>query len=122
MIKKIRKLKEEISVTFLSTQNLIMTSCFNAEFEKITNAEEVNAYRKKLYSFRDYIGITDGYTYFDDYYIEKIAALNHKANVIENGGVETALNFAKRENTFVVILKKIKDLILGNSSEKEESK
>ena len=99
-----------------------MTSCFNAEFEKITNAEEVNAYRKKLYSFRDYIGITDGYTYFDDYYIEKIAALNHKANVIENGGVETALNFAKRENTFVVILKKIKDLILGNSSEKEESK
>ena len=121
MIQKINELKDEITITFLRTQNLIISSYFDAEFNRVTNASQVEAFRKKLYSFRDYIGTTEGYTFFDDYYIEKIAELNHRANVIENGGLETAIEIPKTENVFMILLRKIKDLLLGKSTNKQEN-
>ena len=48
-------------------------------------------YRRKLYTFRDYLGYSVGYTFFNDYYVEKMNELEHKYNVLENGGVETAI-------------------------------
>ena len=33
--------------------------------------EEVENFRRKLYSFKDYLGCTDGYTFFNDYYVNK---------------------------------------------------
>ncbi len=122
MIKKIQKLKDEITVTFLRTQNLILSSYFNAELKKITNLTQVELYRKKLYSFRDYLATTEGYTFFEDFYLEKIAELNHKANVIENGGIETAIDTMKTESVFAILLRKIKELLLGKAPEKQENK
>ena len=122
MIHKINDLKNEITIMFLRTQNLIVSSYFDAEFKRITNMDQVELFRKKLYNFRDLIGTTDGYTFFDDYYIEKISELNHKINIIENGGIETAINIRipKQENVLMILLRKIKDLLLGKSGEKEE--
>ena len=122
MIHKINELKNEITITFLRTQNLIISSYFDSEFDKVTNLTQVDLFRKNLYNFRDLIGSTDGYTFFDDYYIEKISELNHKSNVIENGGIETAINIRipKRENVLMLLLHKIKELLLGKSGEKEE--
>ena len=45
----------------MRTQNLIISSYFDAAFDRITNLEEVENYRRKLYSFKDYLGVTDGY-------------------------------------------------------------
>ncbi len=122
IINKINELKQEITITFLRTQNLIISSYFDAELKRISNKVQIEMFRKKLYNFRDYIGTTEGYTFFDDYYIETIAALNHKANVIENGGMETAINIRinKQENVLMILLRKIKDLLLGKSGEKQE--
>ncbi len=111
MVKKIADLKEMIKVTFLRTQNLIISSYFDSSFSQISTLEDVENYRRKLYRFRDYIGTTEGYTFFNDYYIEKMNELEHLYNVIENGGVETAINVqTKEQNFFVMLWKSIKKL------------
>lgn len=50
-------------LTFLRTQNLIISSYFNTAFNKISTLEDVEKYRRKLYNFKDYLGSTDGYTF-----------------------------------------------------------
>ena len=67
-------------------------------------------YRKKLENYKELIGQTDGYTFFDDYYTEKMSALEHKSNVLENGGIETALEY-KKPNKFVSWFRALKNLV-----------
>ena len=111
MVSKISELKNTIKITFLRTQNLIISSYFNGAFSKITNLEEIESYRRKLYKFKDYIGTSDGYTFYYDYYIEKMNELEHKYNVLENGG-ETAITVkTEQQNIFISIIKSIKKLV-----------
>ena len=120
MLKKIDELKNEIKLTFLRTQNLIISSYFDNAFNRISNLEELENYRKKLYSIKPYLGYTEGYTFFNDYYVEKMAQLEHKYNVFENNGMETSIRLnTKKENKFVAFLKTLKKLILGKSGENE---
>ena len=120
MLQKIDELKREISLTFMRTQNLIISSYFDKSFDSITNLEEVEKYRRKLYSFKDYLGCMEGYTFFNDYYVNKMMQLEDKYNSIENGEVETAIKvITKKENIFISIFKAIKKLILGNSTNEE---
>ena len=44
MLKKIDELKSEIMLTFMRTQNLIISSYFDKAFENISNLEEVENY------------------------------------------------------------------------------
>ncbi len=118
MIQKINKLKDDVTVAFLRTQNLIISSYFDAELDRVVEAPQVDAYRKQLYNFKDYIGSADGYTFFDDFYIEKIAALNHRANVIENGGTETALEEPKN-GLLAILFRKIRELLAGKPANRE---
>ena len=80
MLKKIDELKSEIMLTFMRTQNLIISSYFGKAFENISNLEEVENYRRKLYTFKDYLGCTEGYTFFNDYYVNKMEQLENKYN------------------------------------------
>jgi len=117
MLEKIDELKSEICLTFMRTQNLIISSYFDKAFDSISNLEEVENYRRKLYSFKDYLGCTEGYTFFNDYYVNKMMDLEKKYNAIENGEVETAIKvITKKENIFVSIFKAIKKLILGQGA------
>ncbi len=117
MLEKIDELRSEISLTFMRTQNLIISSYFDKAFNSISNLEEVENYRRKLYTFKDYLGCTEGYTFFNDYYVNKMMDLEKKYNAIENGEVETAIKvISKKENIFVSIFKAIKKLILGEGS------
>ena len=121
MVNKIDCLKSEITLIFMRTQNLIISSFFNNLFDKISNMEEVENIRKKLHEFKSYLGFTEGYTFFNDYYVEMMSKLEHKANVIENGGMETAVNITtKKENKFITLIKAIKKLILGDNSKEHE--
>ena len=118
MVKKIDNLKEKIKLTFLRTQNLIISSYFDKAFLHIQNLEELENYRKKLYNFKSYLGFAEGYTFFNDYYVEKMSQLEHKYNILENGGIETAINIrTKKESKIISLFKAIKKLILGNPSE-----
>ena len=114
MFKKIDELKSEISLTFMRTQNLIISSYFDSAFDKIVDLEGVENYRKKLYSFKDLIGYTEGYTFFNDYYVSKMEELEHKYNLLENGQYETAIKLiTKKENIFTRIINKLKKIIFG---------
>ena len=112
MIAKIDELKKKITSTFIKTQNLIVTSYFNKAFNTIKTLEDVENYRRSLYKFRDYIGVTDNYSFFNDYYIEKMNQLEHKYNIIENGGIETALDVqSKQQNFFITLWIALKKLV-----------
>lgn len=120
MLSKIDELKSEITLTFMRAQNLIISSYFDKSFDEITNLEEVENFRRKLYNFKDYLGSTEGYTFFNDYYINKMNQLELKYNAIENGqpfSSETSLKIVtKKENKLITLFKKIKKLIFGESS------
>ena len=123
MLQKIDELKSEITLTFMRTQNLIISSYFDKAFSSITNLEEVEKYRKQLYSFKDYLGYTEGYTFFNDYYVNKMESLEKKYNALENGDVETALKvITKKENIILTIFKAIKKLIFSNNKGEQSIK
>ena len=112
IVAKTDNCKNKITNYFIKAQNLIIKSYFDKSFKQISNLEELDNYRKKLEHYGEFIGRTDDYTFFDDYYTEKMSALEHKSNVLENGGIETALEF-KKPNKFVSWLRAIKNFVTG---------
>ena len=120
MVQKIDELKNEITLIFLRTQNLIISSYFDTTFNKITNLGQVVNYRKKLYNFKHYLGFAEGYTFFNDYYVQKMNELEEKYNAIENGEVELALKLiTKKENKLIALFKAIKKLVFGERTQKD---
>lgn len=105
----IEKYREKIKSTFISTQNLIIKEFFDKEYNNISNLEQLENYRRKLNKFEQYVGTTDNYTFFDDYYILMMNKLEHKFSVLENGGIETALS--SKPSFIFGLLDKIKSLI-----------
>ena len=121
MLKKIDELKSEIMLTFMRTQNLIISSYFYKAFENISNLEEVENYRRKLYTFKDYLGCTEGYTFFNDYYVNKMEQLENKYNALENGNVENAIKLiTKKESKIISFFKALKKLIFGEKNVTEK--
>ncbi len=120
MIKKIDEYKKEITLTFMRTQNLIISSYFDTAFNRIVDLEGIEKYRRKLYCFKDLIGCTEGYTFFNDYYVTKMEKLEHKYTLLENGQFETALKImTKKESVFIRFLKTLKKFVFGGSISKE---
>lgn len=120
--KKIDELKNEITLTFMRTQNLIISSYFDNEFNRISNLEEVENYRRNLYNFKSYLGITDGYTFFDEYYVNKMENLEELYLSIENGTFKKpSIPAVVKNNRFVEILNRIKNFFnkLINAKEKK---
>ena len=88
---KILKYREKINNIFMQTQNLIIQDFFDFEFNNISNLEQLENFRKRLINFENLIGKTDGYIFYDNYCTESMNKLEHKSNILENGGTETAL-------------------------------
>ncbi len=82
--KKRLKLKNNIQKTFMECQKQIMTSYFETAFERITNLEEVENYRRSLYNYKDLVGYVDGKDEFNEYYIKAMKKLENKYNELEN--------------------------------------
>ena len=112
LVEKTENCKNKISEYFEKAQNLIIKNYFDKAFRNIENLEELDNYRRKLEHYRELIGTTDNYTFFDDYYTEKMSQLEHKSNVLENGGIETALE-CKKTNLFVSWFRAIKNFVTG---------
>lgn len=113
---KICKLKNNISSVFIKAQNLIITSYFDSAFDKITNLEEIENYRKKLYNFKDYLGSTENYTYFNDYYVHKMMDLEKKHNYLElyNNNISELNLVPIKQNMILKLLDMIKKLFTKN--------
>ena len=104
--KKIDALKNKISTNYINIQNTIIKEFFEYEISNISSLEDIENCRQKLSKFGEIIGIVDNYTFFDNYYIETMNRLEHKCNILENGGTETALN-VKHINIFKMLFEKI---------------
>lgn len=114
---QVYELRTKIKQLFIKIQNLILTSYFDANFKSISTLEQVENYRRKLYNYKNLIGTTSDYTFFNDYYISKMAALELKCNVLENGLYEADKNLALvpiKQNLIVTLFNKIKKLFTKN--------
>ena len=113
LVEKTENCKNKISEYFEKAQNLIIKNYFDKAFRNIEDLEQLDNYRRKLEHYRELIGTTDNYTFFDDYYTEKMSQLEHKSNVLENGGVETALE-VKKQNKVVSWFKALFNFVTGD--------
>ena len=87
---KIEKLRDTIKTTFFFFFYLIIKKFFDFEYSQITNLEQLENFRRKITSFDKYVGHAEEYTFFYDYLTETMNKLEHKSNMLENGGTETA--------------------------------
>lgn len=99
--KLITSKKNNITTLFFKTQNLIIESCFTSEFNNIRNLEDVKAYKKKLYNFKDIMGSNENYTFYNEFYRKIMESLETKKEQIEQFG-EINL-FEIPENSLVLV-------------------
>ena len=112
---KINGYKEKIKKTFFSTQNLIFTSFFNRETKNLLSITRIEEYRKYLYSFKNLIGLTDNYSYFNEFYIQKMNELDNRYEAIVNN---KALAIVPRSKVSI-FFHSIKNWFAGNANEYE---
>ena len=112
IVKKSDNCKSKIAEYFIRAQDTIIKTYFNKSFKNINNLEELDNFRKNLEHYKDLVGRTDDYTFFDDYYTETMSALEHKSNVLENGGIETALEY-KKPSKIISLFRAIKNFVTG---------
>ena len=90
--KRIDKYKERINNLYFQTQNLIYSSYFNNQFNKISTTADIDEYRYKLYNYKNFIGISDNYSDFNDFYINKMMDLDAKYESIMNNTSLSVVN------------------------------
>lgn len=117
--KQIYNCKKLITNTFIDTQNLIFTSYFTNSLNNIYTVQDIEDFRKKLYNYRDLLGTTDNYFYFNDFYIDMMAKLDVKYEFItgNNYMVEYKPSFVE------ILLSKVGKLLrLGSLEYQNENK
>lgn len=104
----INKQKGIITDTFFKTQNLIIEKCFKSEFNAIRNLKDVSQFIKKLYNFKNIMGYSDNYTFYNNFYIEMMSLLQEKKAYIEQYG---EINLFENVNKSLMIIDKSKNLL-----------
>jgi hypothetical protein len=116
----IANLKNKITNEFLNAQDLIITSFFDNKMKELNNASQIEQYRKCLYSFSNLIGRTDNYSFFNDYYIDKMSQLDIKYEQITGHSHDMSLTVVK-ESKVAIFFKTLKKIFVGNSSVYDEN-
>lgn len=104
---KIAKLKEKLKNTYFSTQDLIYTSYFDTQFTQITTTADIDSYRFRLYNYKNYIGITEDYSNFNEYYINKMIDLDTKYESIMNNTAVAVIS----NSTLATFFRKVKAIL-----------
>lgn len=78
--------KKEIISLFFETQNIIMNTFFINEFNNIRNLEDIKAFKQRFYDFKDIIGSTDNYEFYNSLYRRMMEKLESKKEHIEKFG------------------------------------
>lgn len=126
----INKRKEEIRSVFFKTQNLIIKKCFEKSFTCIRNLEEIKEFQQDLYNFKNIMGYTDNYTFYNDFYCNITNLLAEKRNyIIQHGEINlfdkdskalALINTTKdTDNLVKVFILKLKKLFRVNVNEED---
>jgi len=102
----IAKQKQNITKLFYSIQNFIIQNCFSCEFDNIKTLEDMRYFKLKLYNFKDIMGTSDGYTFYNDLYNNLMNALENKQEEIEKYG---EISLFKEECTALTITQQSKE-------------
>lgn len=127
----INQSKKEITAIFFKTQNLIIEKCFKNEFDSIRNLDDIKEFKQKIYNFKDIIGFSDNYTFYNDFYRDMMNALEEKKahieqygeiNLFENNTNElTVINNTKNIFSFInIFFVKLKQLISLHANKKND--
>jgi hypothetical protein len=123
--KTIENIKTEIKNLTLKTQELILTNCAYSDLELVRDKQSVNEFKNKLYNFQKNLIVTDGYTFFNDFYCKMMEELDVKRELIKKYGVfiqfkEIRENLSLIEtrqeklNLFQIAIQKLKKLLKIN--------
>ena len=75
---KIEALKNIILEKTLKTQNIILTNCFNKQFEHIKNFEDIKQFQSDLYNYKNILITAENYNFYNQYYINMMNKLEEK--------------------------------------------
>ena len=104
---KISGLKDKLQKLYFATQDLIYSSYFDKQFADISITADIDSYRYKLYNYKNFIGITDEYSNFNNYYINKMMDLDAKYESIINNTAVAIVN----QSTFANFFRKVKEIL-----------
>lgn len=104
----INKSKKEITYIFFKTQNLIIESFFKNEFNSIRNLNDIKEFNKKLYNFKDIMGFSDNYTFYNEFYRNMMANVEEKRIYVEKYG---EINLFENVNTGLMLVDDTKNSI-----------
>lgn len=82
----INKVKEDIACIFFKTQNLIIEKFFKNEFNNIRNLDDIKEFKKKIYNFKDIIGSSNNYTFYNEFYRQMMSVVEEKRAYVEQYG------------------------------------
>ena len=106
--KLINKNKEEITSLFFKTQNLIIEKCFKNEFNNIRNIDDIKGFNKKLYNFKNIMGYSDNYTFYNEFYRKIMNAIQEKKVYIEKYG---EINLFENINNSLMLVDNTKSVL-----------
>ena len=110
--KKIEACKTKMKDLYFTTQNLIYTSYFDKQYNQISTTADIDEYRIKLYSYKNYMGIADDNSDFNNYYINKMIELDAKYDSIMNN---TSLTVVKTPSKIFTFFKKLRTLLSAST-------
>lgn len=117
----IEKNKKYIRNLYFSIQNLILVSYFDNLYKQLYTLEDIESYRSRLYHYKDYIGTTNDYFFFNDYYLSKMEKLEAKKDALQGSASTTALIYIK-ESKISTFWRAIKNLFTKSTSAMEYNK
>lgn len=117
LYRKSDELKKQLKSVYFSTQELIINSYFTNSLKTLITSDDVDIFRKKLYSFQDIIGTTSNYFFFNNYYIQVMEKLDSRYDSLSDYlDDDNTYLIPKKENKFTKIINYIKKLIWKKES------
>lgn len=120
---KIESNRKIIKETYIKLENLILNSYFNKYFSRIETLDDIIAYRKDLYNYKEIYGMNSFDNEYNKYYSNKIKDLEDKRiNIMRKTG---QFSLAKTDNKILNIFSKIRAALLGifkRNIQKEENR
>ena len=111
--KQILQMKNIIMNLFINTQNIIIKTYFDSFYKEISTYKDIENLRNKLYGYKNYIGTTENYTFYNDYYKNMMQLLENKYDELD--GI-TTLPTIYNESKLLIAFKKLKQLFSKQQS------
>ena len=99
--------KNEIRRLFFETQEIILTSYFDNAINLAYTPKMIENYRNKLYLFKNLVGESYQYNFYNEYYINKMQQLEEK---YEKGSTEIRDLVVVKHNFIWILFRKLRAL------------